>query len=670
MTTFDDVKQQFEQAAEAGKLYELMLDSIDDVAGLGVVDIEKLAVLANGLGVLKKNIAQWKKLVSATRRSRKSSAGKAQNEYEQANGYTFEIRKTEDENGNETETRCMLSNFTALIDADILEDDGENTKRQLEISGELYTGEQLPTVRIDAGDFEDMRWVNACWGGRPAIVPDRAAKNNLRYAMQILSAGTIEQRMTYTHSGFRVIDGKRVYLYHGGAIGADDVDAKLPDRLSMMEFPKDDAVDAKTAMIESLKLLGVAKPHVSYPLLAVTYLAPLTEILSPTFVPWIEGGSGAFKTSYGAIFQNHFAPKASESTMLSDWMGTAGSLEKLAFHAKDALLIIDDFRPSNDTRERLEMDSKADRIIRAVGNRHGRSRLTAGSELKKTFAPRGVVMATAERGARGKSTQSRVMKIAIEPGDVDPIKLSEAQSKRHIYSYAMRSYIEAIIRDWEHLSVELPVEVTEIRNDQTASGYHKRLPTALATLYVAFSCAMAHAVELGALTEDEAKAHEYKCMGILENISASQAEDVEQENPTEIFMRSFVSLLHSGTIRVASKSDPTDGYGSPDGLRVGWHDADTIYLLPSAYMQVVEMIRKSGGSFTSDEKTLRAEFQRDGWISANDNGKLTAQVRDPCDKGAKVYATKLNRKKFNSWVETTGMHLPIYKLQVNPMDSI
>lgn len=664
MATFDEVKLRFEGTAK-DDLYLAMLDAVDEVTDFGLIEIEKLGVCCDTVGVTKKQVEQWKRLVTAAKKAKRVDAMQSSNDsYEQNAGCTFRIAEQDG-----TEQRVMLANFAALINADILEDDGEGTSRKIEISGELYTGENLPTITIEAGAFEKLQWVNAEWGGRVAISPEDKSKDYLRYAIQMLSRDSIEQRTTYTHSGFRVIDGKRVFLYHGGAIGADYIEAKLPDRLSMLEFPKDEKVSARDAMIESIKLLDVAKPEVSYPLFAATYLAPLTEILNPTFVPWVEGGSGAFKTSYSAVFQNHFAPKASESTMLADWMGTAGSLEKLAFHAKDVFLIVDDFRPSSDARERLEMNSKADRIIRAVGNRHGRSRLTATSELKKTYAPRGVVLATAERGTSGKSTQSRVMKIAIEPGAVDSAKLSEAQRKRNLYGYAMRSFIEMIIENWDQLSTELPEQVRVIRDDQSVAGRHMRLPTAQAVLYTAFSCAMSHAIDVGAITDEQADYHEEKCLEVLKQLSESQSDDVENESPTEVFMRSLVSQLHAGLLKVPKKGVSTEGYGAPNGLRVGWHDEESIYLLPMAYTSVVEQVRKSGGSFAADEKTLRAEFGRDGWIEPDKNGKLTRQTRDPSDKGSKVYATVLKRTKFTEWVIDTGMHLPLYQLPTDPKDA-
>src|ERR1700686_3877198 len=81
--------------------------------------------------------------------------------------------------------------------------------------------------------------------------------------------------------------------------------------------------------------------------------------------------SGSFKLSTGTMnWCSTSMPRAS----------TANFNEVLAFIAKDAVLVIDDFRPNAAERRRLE--GEADRLLRAAANGAGRGRLKSDTSLR------------------------------------------------------------------------------------------------------------------------------------------------------------------------------------------------------------------------------------------------------------------------------------------------
>lgn len=555
-----------------------------------------------------------------------------------------------------------LCNFNAWIVADVAVDDGEGINRKIVIGGKLGNGTPLPEVEIKADEFESMQWVVASWGARANIAPGKGSKDTLRHAIQTLSAGNMQQRTSRAHTGWAVIDGKRVFVHNDGAIGGDSASVTLPHQLHGYRFPTDNAVDPVEAMRESIKLMDIANAKISAPLWASMYLAPLSELIPPVFTISVEGGSGSLKSSFSAVMLNHYGPKFEENkTMPADWLGTANSLEKLCYHTKDVVIVIDDLRPTSSPAEYKELMAKVNHIVRAVGNRQGRSRLDSNSDFKRTYAPRGVVIITAERKAMGKSTNSRILTLDVEPGDIDSAKLSVAQRQRHIYSYAMAGYIQWVADNWDALESDLPNAVVDTRAQNSVDGQHKRLPNATAVLYVAFDTAMTYAIEIGAITEDEAAQRLSALQKALAGIAETQNEATEEEDPAIKYVTIIATLIAQEKAYILAKGDNTRGknIGTAFGERLGWYDGANVYLLPGAYNAVCKYASAEGWIFPSDEPTLRKELARAGYITKTDAGKLTSNQRipDSVEKKPKP-VTAISYTKFADVLKSMGVDVP------------
>lgn len=546
-----------------------------------------------------------------------------------------------------------LCNFTAIITADVEMDDGETTERCVSIIGNLDTGQPLPEITIRASEFESMSWPVSNWGGRVSIEPGRGVKDKLRHAIQSLSMDSMKYRQIYTHTGWRLIDGKRTFLHGGGAIGVEGIQVELPPNLENYVLPPDNDIDAATAMRESLKLLDVGPSRVSYPIWAAIYLGPLSEFITPAFVLWVEGQSGSLKSSFTAVMLNHFGAGFHEYALSADWLGTANSLEKLAFHTKDAPFLIDDFRPAASRIENKQMQDAAGRIIRAAGNRQGRSRLDSGSNFKRTYAPRGVVISTAERGALGLSVNSRLLTVDIEPGDIDTEKLTYSQQQRHIYGYAMVGFIRYLAANWEQTATKLNQSVTDARVSYGNSGQHKRLPNAIAVLFTAFEMAIHYALHIGAIEQDDADRRVSDCYIALQEIADAQSAIVESQDPALRFVTVIVTLLAQRMALIAGKEGVPD-IGGELGERLGWWDGESVFLLPAAaYNRVCRHVGQEGESFPLDATTLAKELERKGYLAGRDKNQIQVGRRDVNGKLKRVYI--LDHERLMSVAESMGL---------------
>jgi hypothetical protein len=69
------------------------------------------------------------------------------------------------------------------------------------------------------------------------------------------------------------------------------------------------------------------------------------------FALHLAGETGAFKSELAALHQQHFGCGMNRENLPAAWSSTGNALEVLAFHAKDALLVIDDFAPGSGGRQ-------------------------------------------------------------------------------------------------------------------------------------------------------------------------------------------------------------------------------------------------------------------------------------------------------------------------------
>lgn len=512
-----------------------------------------------------------------------------------------------------------LSNFTAQVIEDVGRDDGAEVQRQFTIVGQLQDGRPLPTIQVDAAKFTVLNWVNDTWGVQPVIRAGWRTRDQLREAIQLHSTGARSSHV-YTHTGWREIGGRRVYLHARGALGMEGVAVELSRELARYSLPAlpHDVTGVTEAMQASLRFLDLAPDTVTVPLWAAVFLAPLTEIVSLDSIPWLYGTTGALKSTIAALALCHYGAFTWRD-LPATWASTPNSLEMTCFQAKDVLLVIDDFAPQSDPHQARKMEGNASRIVRSVGNRSGRGRLRSDLSQHPVHSPRGLVISTGEQVPGGQSIAARMYTIEIRPGDVDLEQLTAAQEESSRYPYALAGYLLWVADQWDHLVQYLPQKRTQQRAQLLAEmdDDHLRIPDALTTLYLGLDLGLAYAVEVQALTEAEATAWRERGWTALKAGAEAQARSVEQERPTVCFLEVLGSLLAQGRVRLEAQDGRgvTIGGGAVGSELLGWYDTEFVYLLPGAsYNRVARFLRDEGARFPVKETTLRKHLAEEGYL--------------------------------------------------------
>ena len=233
------------------------------------------------------------------------------------------------------------------------------------------------------------------------------------------------------------------------------------------------------------------------------YRAPFGGV---DFSLFLTGRTGTFKTALATLCQQHFGAAMDASRLPANFASTANALEELAFSAKDALLVVDDFAPTGGVGDSA-LYAVAERLFRAAGNHQGRSRMGGHGTLARfpttTRAGVGDRRRSTARAQPARPTVDR----GGEAGRGGSEALSECQraGKEGLFAAAMGAYLVWIAGRYEELQERLRARVSELRSlvHKGSTPVHARLPTTLAELQAGWEIWLQFALEVGAISRTE-----------------------------------------------------------------------------------------------------------------------------------------------------------------------
>lgn len=489
-------------------------------------------------------------------------------------GKTWARRKTKD-----GDVVTDIANFTARIVEEVTHDDGEEEKLWFHIDGESAEGYSFPRAQVPVGDFVQMNWPTKKWGRRANIRASSGAKDQLREAIQDLSFDA-QSRIVYAHSGWRNIGGFWYYLHAGGAIGESGaipgVEVTLPGKLASLKLPDPPAAESpqlRESIDASLSLLDVSRqPAVGVVLAGAAYRAMLAEVFPVTMGIWLQGKSGSFKSMVAALAQAHYGDGFDGKTNLpANWASTPNSIERTAFIAKDAPLVIDDFVPKGTAVEVARLQAAADRIFRGAANQQGRGRMNADNSLRDTYVSRAFCIATAEEMPEGASLKARLIIVDMRPGEVDRAALAgyQATAKSGAYARAMAGYARWLAPRLDSLRGALEDRANQLRSEfweHGKSDLHARTPDALASLMVGWETFLQYAQDDAGLPEAEAQILLQRVKRTLIGMMANQVDLVGLEDPVTRFIDLVRGALNAGHCHVTD----LDGAPPANPQACGW----------------------------------------------------------------------------------------------------
>jgi hypothetical protein len=572
--------------------------------------------------------------------------------YTAALGSTFHCVLERDPETDEVHVvkKTKLANFVARIVGETVTDDGAEQAREFAVAVE-QRGKLARTAGVPVERFAALDWVVERFGPRYVIQAGAGKRDHLRCAVQEMSGDDIPSATVYTHTGWREIGGRWHYLHGDGAIGpagpsvptSEQVRVRLDGAAAGFRLPAPPSGDAlRRAVRASLGVLdGLAPDAVAFPLLATAYRAALG---SCDYALWLSGLTGAQKSELAALAQQHFGAGMTRGRLPGNWASTDNALEGLAFAAKDAVLVIDDFAPAPSRADADRQHRTAERLIRGQGNSAGRQRMRADGTLRPPKPPRGLIVATGEDVPRGHSITARLCVVAVDRGAVHLPRLSDCQrdAAAGAYAAAMSGFAAWLAPQYAAVRAGFDAERVELRDGFVGRFPHARTPDIVANLLLGLRYLLRYAVCVGAIDATRSAELWGRGQAAFRAVADQQGEHQRAADPVARFPEMVAAVLSSGRGHVAGPDgkEPTAppspavwgweavaGVARGRGGKVGWVDGDELYLDPdSTYAALAKLAADQGAAYPITQPTLTRRLNEAGLLLRTDTGRTTYPV--------------------------------------------
>lgn len=544
----------------------------------------------------------------------------------------------------------QLANFDARILVEEIHDDGcGEPVRIYVIAGITEAGEILSEARVPASEFASMGWVAKSYGADAVLMGPPGGRERLRQAILLLSAN--KRKVTvYAHTGWRELDGRWVYLHGGGAIGSTgplaDIEVRLPDALARYELPAPPKGEALAAAIRSsLRILDLARDPLTFPNYGLMLRSALGEA---DFAGHIVGESGAGKSEFASLIQQHFGPTMDRQHLPASWTGTANSIEVYASLAGDAILVVDDFVKEGGNGQ---ADRQAERVFRAQGNRTGRSRMGSNGVLNAGYAPNGIILSTGEDFPRGFSLRSRVVITELGKDKATGLKWDfltacQTQAKEGAYAAAFSGYVRWLAGHHDEMHQGFATRVSRVRTELATDSGFRRTNSNAAGIIAAWDVFLEFAQEDGGLTADEAAAFRDRARAAMAHLAREQAAILHDQDPVEFFMSMIGTAVVGGHAHFSTLTggcpvkalggatawgwtlEVDSGNARSHGNRIGFIDGQDVYLHQAAAFAAARAeANRMGRELAIEPVTLWKRMNERGLIVSREEERERLTVR-------------------------------------------
>lgn len=453
------------------------------------------------------------------------------------------------------------------------------------------------------------------------LEPGLKTKTSVWNALQT-TALNAEKITVFSTTGWKQIDGEWRFLMPGD----DRFTVELPGKMHGYSMVRNyEPPDIHTAA--SLLWQPLAPAEIILPLLSFTFLSPQNHFLKgagcePKFVMLLSGKTGSRKSTLAALMLSFFG-KFTASELPLSFRDTANSILYNAFALKDVLTVIDDLHPSSRAEEQ-KMNGTAHAVMCAYGDRTGKGRLRADATPMEARPSQGNAIVTAEFIPDiGESGTARYFALELKESDVDLEILSAYQweaangtLQRCMFAYTkwLRERILFSEEAETDFKKYLHSRFIFFRDSFRGSGIHchGRVPETVAQLEIGMEFFLQFLHEKGGFADGWRRKIFENFQKTLSRLAQNQAESIDGDKPTHVFIRKLYALLKSNQAYVL---DRNDGNELSFGTCIGYRDKDFLYLYSElAHKLVRKFCEDQGENFSCSQKSLLKALAEEGLI--------------------------------------------------------
>lgn len=435
-----------------------------------------------------------------------------------------------------------------------------------------------------------------------------------------------ETHTCYSHTGWKIINGERVFLNGENSVTADgltdrytvelDSDLRRCYRFTAGNISETGAFDAL------LNRMPKAVPDwLLVPSLAYVFLSPLNSMLrekgaEPSFCFYLIGKTGSYKSSWAKVMLSFFGQLGYAETAPITFLDTQNAIgRKLALGA-DIPLLLDDRRPTNNAADKMRYEGIEKYVSSAIGDRAARGRLNADATARASYIARCNLIVTAEEAFQniGSSSIARSVSVELKPDSICFDELRELQARADQLNRVMVLFLQWLIANYEGVSDSADDKLMQYREFFTGAG-HPRLATAFSQLMFGYSVMLAFLQDKGRIDRNRADEMRSRAKDIFLSMCEQQSEKVDGERPTKLFSDLLKEMLETKQIRIVdlSNTESTAGNLFISDKTVGYQDGSYLYLIPrAAYSAVLQYYSRSGYTFPASPAALWKQFKDEG----------------------------------------------------------
>jgi hypothetical protein len=439
--------------------------------------------------------------------------------------------------------------------------------------------------------------------------------------------GDIPRRTVFKYTGWKKIDDRWHYLTGSGAITADGlIDGAEVDlgagHMSRYQLPAPLAgMPLKQAIEDTLALLEIcpSKPHIGVALLSAVARAPLGECHPTDFAYWLHGLTGSRKSAIAAISLAFFGNFTARS-FPGNWSDSVNDCETKSHQAKDAVFVVDDFKPSVSQAEAAKLHAAAERLIRNTGNQAGRGRRDSNMQAKAAPYNRSLMIVTAEDLPRGQSLLGRLLILELAGNDVDNTVLSRLQQAAQAGNFTglMSAYLQWLAPRFDQLKKDLPQNVGLFRDAAIRDGLaasHPRAPEIYANLVAGAEVFLEFLESTGAISSEQSNGLLSSIETGLQQAFSEQGAYQSDQDEVERFLQLLRAALSSGNAHIACRLKLCQPEQRPYAW--GWRDAGSNGVGDKSYSPMGDCI----GYWAAPKDGAQAEI----WLQQDTAFKIVQQ---------------------------------------------
>lgn len=534
----------------------------------------------------------------------------------------------------------IVSNFLMIP---ILKNTYLNVKNPSYILKAFYLEDytiNLPNIEVTAAELNTGKFLIGCeWDKYCILEYGNSNYAKLREVAQLIGRYTMKEQKVYTETGFVLINNKKMYLLHGGAISEKGEEKNIKSDLSSEELKQycftSNECDKKDAIRTSFSILDLADRSITIPLLTSTYLGPLVSLfeeigINIDYVLFLVGKPQTRKSSTCAVMLSHFGPGFNKDNLPASFKDSITRLERKSHILGDTVIVINDFNKETVGNNKLKL---LEQVFEIFGDKQSCGRANPNGTARKNYRARCLAIINGEiiPSNLSESRLARSVILHLEQDTINLEVLTVLQENQYKLSVAMKEYIHWVILNENKIKEKALEMFKKFRNSQK-NNLFGRTNDAINVMLIGFRIFLEFLKDNEIINEEQLTEWNEHAKVKLSQLLEHEKDIVENVDPVNMFYAAVDELFQTDKIYVLDYADGQAIIGYSKGERVGYIDKKEGYYYfyeTTIYNKINSFYGGKNGDFPLSKLDLWRQLDNKGLLFRNDPSRYQIQRRNP-----------------------------------------